>query len=381
MTTYLNTIPTAGQVRRPRAILMMGNVPIDFDRITITHSGTHQAGTFAATVRTLPGKDVGQWGWWFSTALITLDVFAGFPADPLNFTTSDLTQIGTYRIDSVKLDTAKNTITLQGRDMSALLLDAKASANYQNQTSSQVATNFATAAGLTPNVTATTTKIGTFFATDSVHLKHEQTQWALLAYLARKEGFGLHVVGRTLYFGNFTDLQNSSYLIQFAPGTPQSPAHASNAVKLEFEHDLTLARDVIVTVRSTNLQSGKSFSVQAKAARSALKAATSLTPVTPGPTGDVQNYVYTIPHLTPQAAKAKALELAKTISDHELRMEAELPGDAVLYPWVPVQVVGTGTDFDQTYNISHISREIEPRRFSMTIRAKNHPTETQVSLA
>jgi hypothetical protein len=164
------------------------------------------------------------------------------------------------------------------------------------------------------------------------------------------------------------------------PSAADSPFTTCNAAKLEFEHDLTLARDVMVTVKSTNLQSGQTFYAKAKAYSSKVQAAQSLTPIMPGPAGDIQNYVYTIPHLTPEAAQQKALELAKLISMHELRMHAELPCDALLYPWVQIEVQGTGTTFDQAYWPSEVMREISPTHNKMTVRAKNHPTGTEVAL-
>lgn len=380
MTDYVNDTTATGNVRRPRTILMMGDVQLDFERITTHHSGTHQAGTFTATIPSRPGTNTGQWGWWTALDVIQLDVFTGFPADPANFTTSDLTQLGTYQLDSLRLDVGKNVVTVEGRDLSALLIDQKTSDSFANMTSSQVAEQFAATVGLTPQITETTTKIGSYYDTDYVQIKHNNTLWAVLAFLARKEGFDLYVVGRTLYFGNFLNTQGQSYLIQVDPGTPDRPFNSSNATQLELEHDLTLARDVMVTVKSTNLQSGQTFYAKAKAYSSKIQAVQSLTPILPGPAGDVQNYVYTIPHLTPQQAQQKALELATAISQHEYRIKADLPGDAVLYPWVPIEIQGTGTPFDQQFWPSEVERDITPTAFRMKVRAKNHPTGTEVTL-
>ncbi len=380
MTGYVNNVTATGNVRRPRTILMMGDIQLDFERITIHHSGTHQAGIFTAKLPSRAGPAPGQWGWWTALDVVQLDVFTGFPADPENFTTSDLTQLGTFQVDSLQLDVGKNAVMVQGRDLSSLLIDQKTSENFSNMTSSEVAQQFCDTTGLTAQITDTTTKIGTYFSTDYVQIRHNQTLWAILTYLARKEGFDLYVVGRTLYFGNFMNQQGQAYLIQVDPGTPDRPFNSSNAVQLELEHDLTLARDVMVTVKSTNLQSGQTFYAKAKAYSSKIQAVQSLTPILPGPAGDVQNYVYTIPHLTPQQAQQKALELATQISQHEYRIKADLPGDAALYPWVPIEIQGSGTPFDQQFWASDIERDITPTSFRMKVRAKNHPTGTEVAL-
>lgn len=378
--SFINTPPASSQVRQPRALLALGDVLIDFESVTITHSGTFQAGSFQAIVRSAPGGNVGEWNWWLDQSVVTLDLYAGFPADPSNYGTADLTRMFTVRIDQIDLDVATNKLTLQGRDLTAILIDTKTSGQFQNQTSSQVAQSFATQAGLTANIQPTTAKIGTYYAQDHVRVMREQTQWALLTYLARKEGVQCFVLGRTLYFGQFANLKNQQYLITFNPATADQPYPTSSALKLEFIHDLTLARDIIVTVRSWNLKNKKGFTVTAKTTSGASLAAKNLTPVLPASSAAAQAYAYTIPNLTPIAAQQKAQELLQEISKHELRMNAALPGDDLLYPWVQVQVQGTQTIFDTTFYPSDVTRTITPSSFVMSLRAKNHPTGTQVQI-
>lgn len=381
MTEYVNKDLFTDQVRHPRSILKLGDQILDFEHATISHSGTYQAGTFSAVIRSQPGNDIAQWGWWLQQDIVVLDLFAGFPADPGNYSASELTPLFVARVDQISLNAATNTLTLQGRDLSAILIDKKSDGQFQNKTSSDVAKEFAASAGLDAKIQATTTKIGTYYDKDYLHLNHEETQWALLTYLARKEGIQCFVLGRTLYFGNYKNAIQKNYLIQFYPQTEEQAFAYSNAKKLDFEHDLTLSRDVIVTVRALNLKSGKAFTAIAKASSGKSQAARSLTPILPKSAGDAQNYVYTMHRaMSPQAAQEKAMQLAKEISQHEMRMTAELPGDDVLYPWVLVDVQGTGTLFDATYYPSEVTRTITPTEFSMSLRAKNHQTETQVAL-
>lgn len=381
MTEYVNHDLFADQVRHPRAILKLGDQILDFERVTITHSGTYQAGTFSAVIRSAPGSEVAQWGWWLQQDIVILDLFAGFPADPQNYSASDLTPLFVARIDQIRLNAATNTLNLEGRDLSAILIDKKTDGQFQNKVSSDVATQFAASAGLDAKIQTTTTKIGTYYEHDYLHLQREQTQWALLTYLARKEGVQCFVLGRTLYFGQYKNSIQRNYLIQFYPQVDDQAFATCNAKTLEFEHDLTLSRDVIVTVRALNLKTGKGFTAIAKASSGKAQAARSLTPILPKSAADPQNYVYTIHRaMSPAAAQEKALQLANEISKHEMRMTAELPGDDVLYPWVLVEVQGTNTLFDATYYPSEVTRTITPTEFSMHLRAKNHQTETQVAL-
>lgn len=381
MTDYVNGNLFTDQVRHPRAMLMLGDQRLDFESVTISHSGTYQAGTFSAVIRSAPGGDVAQWGWWLQQDVVILDLYAGFPADPANYSASDLTPLCVARIDQIRLNAATNTLNLEGRDLSAILIDKVTSGHFQNLTASQVARQFADGAGLASNIQATSTKIGVYYEQDQVHMMHDETQWALLTYLARKEGVQCFVLGRTLYFGQYKNAAQKNYLIQFYPATNEQAFPSCNAKKLEFEHDLTLARDVTVTVRSWNHKNKLGFTAVAKSSSGKSQASRSLTPILPKSAADAQNYAYTIPGLTPQKAKEKALELSKEIAKHEMRFTADLPGDDVLYPWVMVDVQGTNTLFDATYYPSQVTRTITPTEFSMNVRAKNHQTETQVSLS
>ncbi len=380
MNDYVNTPPAIGITRQPRGLLMAGDNILDFEKITLVHSGTHEAGTMEAVVASSPGGNPGQWNWWLSQDVIVLDVYAGFPVDPRKYSSQDLTPLAKIRVDQIDLDVAENRMVIQGRDLSAIFIDNKTDGQFQNQTSSQVAQKFADGAGLKSKIQATTTKIGTYYSQDYVHVERDQTQWALLVYLAQKEGFDIYVLGDTLYFGKFANANQSSYLIQFDSANSDRPYHQSNAKSLKFEHNLTLSRDVIVTVRSHNMKTGKSFSVVAKASHGKAQAARSLTPITPTSAADAQNYVYVFHNLAPNDARQKALQLAKEISKHELVIAAELPGDDVLYPWVPIEISGTGTPFDTTFYASRIERTISPADFSISVSAKNHQTGTEVAL-
>jgi hypothetical protein len=67
-------------------------------------------------------------------------------------------------------------------------------------------------------------------------------------------------------------------------------------------------------------------------------------------------------------AQQKAAEQAQ----HERVWEATMPGDLALDPRSMIQLVGTATDFDQTYFIDMIDRHLSMEHgFVQRIRAKN----------
>ena len=68
------------------------------------------------------------------------------------------------------------------------------------------------------------------------------------------------------------------------------------------------------------------------------------------------------------------------ISQHEVNLSAELPGDDLLSAQTPVQVFGTGTAFDQVYYPASIQRRYSlDEGYRMSLRARNFSPESQLS--
>ena len=92
------------------------------------------------------------------------------------------------------------------------------------------------------------------------------------------------------------------------------------------------------------------------------------------------HYSYTFPGLTEADCKKKAYQLLASISLHEYRVEATMPGDTVTFPWTPLQVTGTGTPFDTTYQIARITRTFDTRGYLQTVDARTVPPGTTIEL-
>lgn len=371
----LNTLPTAGTLAAPRSILMVGSKVIDWCDWFAGHNGIYEAGTLRVEV---PAK-FADWAWWTQQTEILIDVYVGFPQDPRNYSVRDLTLLQTYRVDSVRLNAMTQGITVSGRDLTGLLTDRKVDLKFQNQTASQVATYLAGLAGLTADVQATKDLVGHFFTLDHVSLHRQQTIWSILTYLAQREGYQCFVLGRKLHFGKFSSaLSNEPYLIQYEPPTTDRPYPRSNAVDLEFEHDLTLANDVSVRVRSYHGMKNAVYTSIATASKTTKRIERDATLAQ-----SVQQYDYPFVGLTQAQCDAKAQQLLDQISKHEYKMEARLPGDAIIYPWTPIEVRGTGTPYDTTYQAARVLRRCwaSPPRFEVTVHGKTSTDAQTVTLA
>jgi phage protein D len=371
----LNQLPTTGTLAAPRSILKVGDKVIEWDGWDTEHNGIFEAGTIRVDV---PAR-FADWAWWTQQTEILVDVYVGFPKDPMNYSASDLTLLQTFRIDSIRPNWKTLGISLSGRDLTSLLTDQKIDIKFPNQTASQVVTQIAQQVGLTPNVQATTDLVGHYFTLDHVSLHHEKTMWTLLTYLAQHEGFQCFVLGHTLYFGQFSSaLSNEPYLIQCDPPTTERPYPTSNADELEFEHDLTLAQDVKVRVRSYHGNKNAVYTSIATASRTAKRVERSAALAQ-----SVQQFDFIFNGLTQAQCDAKAQQLLEQISKHELKMSARLSGETKIYPWTPILVQGTGTPFDTTYQAARVRRtcRAKPAKFEVVVHGKTVTAQQTVALS
>jgi phage protein D len=166
------------------------------------------------------------------------------------------------QVDDVEWDVTGRRVTLSGRDLSAAFIDNKTAEKFQNQTASQIAQALARRRGLDSSVQATTTPAGSYYQIDHAIATTEEAEWDLLVYLAEREGFDVWVAGTTLHFEPPPAATNPPYLMFWSE--PGDGSFASSAESLHLSRSQTLARDVIVTVRSWNQKQQAAFTVTAK---------------------------------------------------------------------------------------------------------------------
>ena len=360
-------------VRQPRTIVQINGQAIPCPSWTSDSNSFYQADTFRADlpISALPagfGTD-----YLASQAELDVEIFAGFPSDATGYAPSDLTSIFYGRVDDLAIDLRKGAATISGRDLTGLLIDSKTSEKYPNLTSSQIAQQIAAQVALTPVVTGTSTKVGKYYEIDNVRSQDERTLWDLLTWLAREEQFSVYVKGRELHFE--PPGQGQTYSFTYTPpgdGPPQA-----NATTITLSRNLTLAKDIKVTVRSWNAKNKKAFerTVTGSKARNSVTAGQGKSSSAP------QQYTYTIPGLTPDQAQQRAQQLMLELSKHERKIGIEGPADVTLGPADMIQLQGTATDFDQTYYPDSIVRSMSrDDGFKWTISAKNHSPLSEPAL-
>jgi phage protein D len=255
--------------------------------------------------------------------------------------------------DTVRMDVLNRTVEIDGRDLTARLLDARTQETFSNQTASEIATTLAGRNNLTPNVTATSTLAGRYYETEHDRLTLGQycrstTEWDLLTFLAAREGFEVFVSGQTL---TFAPLPSAAPALMLTP---------NDCITLDLEHSLTLARDIEVTVKSWNSRQQSSFSQTARTTGQGRRG------------GTPQHIVVVRPNLTPNDAQTLADRILADLSAHERIVSAELPGEIALNPRSQIVLTGTGTDFDQTYYVAELDRHFSvDHGFTERLRLKN----------
>lgn len=273
-------------------------------------------------------------------------------------------------VDRVEIDPLGRVMWLDGRDLTAALIETRTQETFANRTASEIATLLAARHGLSADVQPTTTLVGRYWQMEHDRITLDQfgratTEWDLLVTLAEHEGFDVWVSGTTLHFRAPPDDGRAVGVLQlFGP--------AANVTQLQLERALTLARDIEVTVKSWNARHQTAFTQTARALRGQRGAKAVRRPP--------QRYVYVVPNLTPDAALKLAQQKLAELSRHERVITAEMPGELALQPRMQVVLQGSGTAFDQLYWIDEIERHVHVASgFTQRLRARNASVGSQAT--
>nr|WP_294563537.1 hypothetical protein [uncultured Rhodopila sp.] len=116
-----------------------------------------------------------------------------------------LTSLITGMIDTAHIDAIRGTVAIEGRDLSASLVDSYQQGDFVNQTASEVVATIANRHGLGAVVTPTSGFIGRYYGDGYTRLSTGQfsrlrSDWDLVVELARENQFDVFVEGTRLFF-------------------------------------------------------------------------------------------------------------------------------------------------------------------------------------
>lgn len=371
----LNTLSVVGSGRQPRAIVQLGPfgslaaVP-GWVTWSVSNNSYYEADTFRVTYATSKLPATNDANWFSNQKEIFAQIYAGFPQDPNNPQVAELTNLIYGRVDNIEFNPRGTEITLTGRDLTAAFIDSRISETYKSQRSSQIATQLAQSHGLdTSNITATTTPVGTFFNNTQTTIAANRSEWDLLSFLAREEGFVVFVSGNALFFEpdpRPTGAANP-YVIQWTPPSSANGSPIANVTDINFSRSLTVAKGISVTARSPNASTGHAVVQSYPSSPKEIGAGKS------SPFGATQQFFTMLaPNLTPTQVAVAAQKEYENIISHEMKLTAHLPADDLLTIATALQVQGTGTAFDQLYFPRLITREMGVTEgYRMTVEAQN----------
>lgn len=318
--------------------------------------------------------------WLSDQTEIYVEIFAGIPADPSNWTAEELPSLIYGQVDTLEYDPVAGTVHVAGRDLTRVFIDSKTTEKFQNKTSSQIVTLLAQRHGMTADVTATTTLAGKFYEIDHDKMTAARTEWDLLCELARHEQFDVWVSGHVLNFKPKPDASSvTPFRVTWTPPDSETGYSVSNVEGLKLERALTVSKGIVVVVQSWNDSAQKAFTATFPPNKQ--------TAIKPGGSkigSGSQTYYYSVPNLTQEKVLKFAEAKYAQIIQHEMKCEFSIPAagaDALTVSSV-IQLTGTGTKWDQTYFPDSLRRALDfESGYTLTVSAKNHSPDTQEASA
>lgn len=370
-----DAIPTVASVtvtgkrsplRRPR-----GRVLIDGEEITtlqsldVTRNNYFNADTFSASFA-LWGSPKHSLEWWAAKTKIAVEVEMGMAAP--DGTVTWLPMLKGFA-DETRFTLDSGVVEIHGRDKIGLFIDNKVNKTFKNKTASEIVQELAKGRGVKVDVTPTSAKSGTFYKKDHTSTHQDEyknsTEWDLIVHLARTEGYDAWMKGDTLFFKPLAD-SDDPYIVKWSPpwvGQGLSRQAESNVERLTITHNLALAKDIRVIVKSYHSGLGKGF--KAEVGKKKKKT---------GDTGDVQEHTYTFPNLTEAECKIRAAAILRNLTTHEYLVDFTAPASLAVDPRRGFKIEGVTGVLDQPYFVDEVAlRMSHGEGFTMQVRGKNHP--------
>jgi hypothetical protein len=247
-------LPSAVQSwRAPRLQILANGIPLQGVVEVDVMANNHYAADRFRAVLALGQDSSATSAFWSSQSDILVD--AQFSLDG-GVTFVSLVQ---GLVDTIAIDVMAGSLVLEGRDLTAALIESRTQETFANRTSSEIATILAQRHNLVAAVTPTTTPVGRYYQNEHDRVTLNQfsrsmTEWDLLIFLAGQEGFDVFISGNTLCFQPTASGTTIPYTV-----TP------ANLQDLRLERSLTLARDIEVTVKSWNSRQQSAFSQTVRA--------------------------------------------------------------------------------------------------------------------
>lgn len=343
----------AGQVRQPRGYLSVNGARIDVISIEIHLSREAKSDTLHAEfpMTDLPeGLDTAYWA--EEPEIEVKGYISGDDAGSEALFTGKITQ--------VRLNWLKRTIDINGHDKSRDMMEKKSlSESFKNKKGKEIIEEVAKRNGLKVQSKADTLKAGRNYDIDHVHHPRELTDWDLVNYLADAEGLTASLQGDTLYLGQDGEDDLPTLSVEYEEPTPQSVARGTS-MSLSGVHNKDLTKKATVKVKSWDHRTKKM--VEGKK---------TLKSTGQGDKGTGITYEYQAPGLKQDRASRIAEKRLRRATKQERAITLEIPGVDGVTARMGLDLTGTGTAFDQPYDIESVEHRLnEEEGWRLLVSAK-----------
>ncbi len=323
----------ASLYRVPRAWLDIGGGQMPVTSATWTRKGIRAADTFSVT---LPIGTARQFGFDYPQ-------LADFqPEDAMLYAAAmpgggDNQLVMTGHVDTPEIDFDAQTVTLTGRDKSASLTTNRRSQKFLNQSSTDIVSTIAQSRGLGVSFVGVQGMAGKVFG-DFVHLTLNRSDYQIVNDFAEREGFRWYVDGSTLYFEP-KGQQGGSYAFTYRPPITGQSYGVGDCWGLKASRNKTAAAPTTVTVKSWNRKDKKLYTA------------------TKSMGGIGSDVVAEYHHNEKNQAQVESLAQSRLDNHvrHDCKASWTAPGDLNLDVHEKASLSGTGTIYDQTYDIDDVT--------------------------
>jgi phage protein D len=374
-----NDVPASAAGRQPRGMAygngerLAGVVSFQVD-----NNSFYQADTFRIVLALSEQPKERGFDWWSKQQAIEIELLAGFPADLEATKRSDLESLLIGNADDIEIDPVAAEIVISGRDLTSKLIDVKRSVSFITDPllPSDVVRQIAKEVGLNPVVVDTDAPVGGYYQIVKAIVEANSTYWDIVTRLAQVSNFVAYVKGRDLHFEPREKLASDPYVIHWDAANDDRAFPVLNAMRLRLSRNLSISKDIRVRVVSYDQKQKREIVAIAEKKRVRNK-------VTKGAGASSEppvEYTRAFPNMKHDQAQAKANALLAELSQHEMNMHVDLPGDSILSTRMLIKLSGTGSDFDQAYFPSSIVRTFSlSDGYRMELTAKNQSPDSEIS--
>jgi hypothetical protein len=371
--TYLSWPTVPDTVAAPRwRLLVNKKVFVGCTQLTVHTNNHYEPDTLSATLAF--NADAGSLATWTDgSPPVLVEAQAGFLTAGSAEGSLTWTSIFLGELDSPSVSLVDGTVQIECRDLSRRLVDYKTRQTWPNLSVSQLVTKLAGLVNLTADVDSFPQNVGTYYQIEhdkvtADSMSHTQTLRDVVFFLARQVGADYWVSGQTLHFkaSVYADTATPYSLVYTPSGATSWPSIP--VIDLSLKRDLTLAKDVVVTMRIWDSKGKKAQQISyPSASASAISS------------GTAQQYVLPPrPGLSPAAALLYLQAQYQDITQHERLLTVEIPGELNMTARSIIALSGTNTSFDQRYYVDSIDRTWSlDQGFTQSLSLKNHSTVSE----